>query len=72
MVSECEQQFSSKINCQHLTSEGSRDVSEKCTNPVSKRMDEETHFLEMFKLEILGGNSIINELFWLKLQPLSK
>lgn len=44
---------------------------EKCTNPMSTRMDEEMYFLEVFSLCVLGENSAINYQ-WLKLHSLSK
>lgn len=55
------------MNCQHLTSKRSRNVCEKCTNPVSNRKDEEMYFLEVFSFWVLGKNSIINELSMVKI-----
>lgn len=41
--------------------------------PISlKQNEEEIYSLEMFRLQVLRGNSINNELFWWKQQTLSK
>ena len=54
------------MNYQHLTSNGSRNVCEKCTNPVSNKKDDEMCILEEFSHWVLGKNSIINELSMVK------